>query len=188
MPVWVRGPKVQMSFSELFWNNPLKLNWISASFEIQIHQGCLILITTPHPGEESMLWGPAAARRQAVKKSSCQSHTSSRALFLSILSAGQLGTKAQRGEMYAEIQSRRKLACAQLCYCKGNNIFWCYLGEWNINLKQNTLHVWQQKLLEPSYQRQSIPLYPLKRQCPLFILPLLCHWIAIWKGLVEFTE
>lgn len=34
------GPKVQMSYPELFWNNPLKLNWVSAAFEILISQGC----------------------------------------------------------------------------------------------------------------------------------------------------
>lgn len=80
-----------MSFSELFWNNPLKLNWISASFEIQIRQGCLILITTPHPGEEIMLWGPAAARRQAVKVTPA----SSLSLHFISRTAGNKGTEGR---------------------------------------------------------------------------------------------
>lgn len=106
-----------MSSSELFGNCPLKLNWVSASFEILLSQGCLILIT--HQG------GNYALRSCRRQKSSCQSdqHTSS----FSILSAKQLGTKAWRGVLSEEILPRRKLACAQLWSCKGNDIFWCYL-------------------------------------------------------------
>lgn len=185
-----------MSYPEMFWNNPPKLNWVSASFEIVISQGCLILIT--HEG------GNYALRSISCQKSSCQSYTSSRGLFLSILSAKQLGPKARREALYEEIGHRRKQSCVQLCSWKGKNIFfsfflknifWCYLIR--VTYKYQTKHLW---CVTGESSRSELP----KIKCSFvlikttlstlhftFIMPLKHDgrvWLSSWTRIITLSS
>lgn len=113
------GPKVQMSYPELFWNNPLKLNWVSAAFEILISQGCLILIT--HQG------GNYALRSSSCQKSSCQSYQQHRSSLLSPFYQRDSWEQRREGESYVRKFNTAESWHVPNCSFKGNHIFWCCL-------------------------------------------------------------